>query len=283
MKGSAIHPLPGATTREKIRFYLADTRTPLGKAVDIAIVALNILVCILYVLETYPLGQRAMEACVRLEMIILVFFVVEYAARLYGAPHRLKHVFSIYSLIDLAAILPGLALLAGGLFGAVLNIAFMNTIRAVKVIRIFRFLRFTADPEFFFGRITPSLLKVVRLLLTLLIIFFVSSGLFYQVESPHNPLVRNFGDAFYYAVVTLTTVGFGDITPASSAGRWVTVLMILSGIIIIPWQAGQVAREALMSGKSPVVCPNCGLKGHDRDASHCKSCGHVIFQVYEGS
>jgi voltage-gated potassium channel len=114
-------------------------------------------------------------------------------------------------------------------------------------------------------------------------IFFISSGLFFYVESELNPAVKNFGDAFYFTVVALTTVGFGDIIPLSDAGKWVTVLMILSGIVLIPWQISLIVKEWVrMATKKKVICPKCGLRYHDEDASHCKSCGQVIFQLYDG-
>ena len=114
-------------------------------------------------------------------------------------------------------------------------------------------------------------------------IFFISSGLFFFVENTINPNVDNFGDAFYFTVVALTTVGFGDIAPLSDAGKWVTILMILSGIIFIPWQVSQIVKEWVrMETKKEVICPGCGLRYHDEDASHCKSCGHSIFQEYDG-
>ena len=268
--------------RESIQFYLLDSRTLLGKLIDIFIIGLNLLVCLLYVAETYPLSQATLSWLTAAETVIVVLFVIEYAARVYGAPDRLRHLVDFYSLIDLVAILPVLALVLPGV-GLLRNIVFINTLRALRVFRIFRFLRFTATTDFFFGRIPTAVLKLLRLVLTILIIFFISSGLFYGVEHEVNSQVGNFGDAFYFSVVTLTTVGFGDIIPVSSGGRWVTVLMILSGIILIPWQASQVVREWVrLSSKTDVICPNCGLRFHDRDASHCKSCGHVIYQEYEG-
>jgi len=169
------------------------------------------------------------------------------------------------------------------LFGITMNISFIKIIRGFRVFRIFRFLRFTADPVFFFGSITIQLLKVVRLLFTILMIFFISSGLFFYVENGLNPNIKNFGDAFYFTVVALTTVGFGDIIPRSEAGKWVTVLMILSGIILIPWQISKIVKEWVkMATKKEIVCTRCGLRYHDQDASHCKSCGHVIYQEYDG-
>ena len=114
-------------------------------------------------------------------------------------------------------------------------------------------------------------------------IFFISSGLFFYVENTLNPKVETFGDAFYFTVVTLSTVGFGDIIPMSEAGKWVTVFMILSGIILIPWQVSRIVKEWLhIATKKKVICPECGLRYHDDNASHCKSCGHIIYQEYDG-
>ena len=110
-------------------------------------------------------------------------------------------------------------------------------------------------------------------------IFFISSGLFFYVEHEVNPGLSTFGDAFYFTVVALTTVGFGDITPISEGGKWVTVLMIISGIILIPWQVSKIVKEWVrMASKKDVACPGCGFRYHDKDASHCKSCGHIIYQ-----
>ncbi|MBU0665968.1 MAG: ion transporter [Nanoarchaeota archaeon] len=268
--------------RETIQFYLIDCQTLPGKIIDISILFINLLVCAFFVIETYNISAASRELLWTLEVIMVFFFIVEYLARLYGARNRLKHVFNIYSIIDLIAIIPTISLML--LPATSLNLGFVKVLRVLRVFRVFRFLRFTANPDFFFGKITWHLLRVVRLLITLLMIFFISSGLFWSVESAINSGVQNFGDAFYFTVVALTTVGFGDIIPLSVAGKWVTVLMILSGIVFIPWQASQIVREwGRMSDKNQITCSNCGLKFHDKDASHCKSCGHVIYQEYAGS
>lgn len=269
--------------RETIQFYLIDCKTPLGKLIDAFIIILNLFICALFVIDTYPVSAATKALLWKAEVIIVLFFIMEYAARLYGAKSRLKQLVDVYSIIDLIAILPTLALLVLPVFGITPNFGFVKLIRIFRVFRIFRFLRFTADPEFFFGSITVQLLKVVRLVLTIFMIFFISSGLFFYVEQDANTNVQNFGDAFYFTVVALTTVGFGDITPQSDAGQWVTVLMILSGIILIPWQVSRVVREWVhMASKEEITCPGCGLRYHDRDASHCKACGHLIFQEYDG-
>lgn len=269
--------------RETLQFYLIDCKTALGKTIDIFIIVLNLFVCAILVIETYPVSEATRQLLWKMEVIIVLFFIIEYAARLYGAKSRFKQLVDIYSIIDLIAILPTLSLLILPLFGITLNFNFVKLIRVFRVFRIFRFLRFTADPVFFFGSLTLHVLEVARLFLTIFMIFFISSGLFFYVESGINADVRTFGDAFYFTVVALTTVGFGDITPMSTGGRWVTVLMILSGITLIPWQVSRIVREWVhMASKKEIICPGCGLRYHDKDASHCKSCGHLIYQEYAG-
>ena len=272
---------PGRTLRETVRFYLIDCRTIPGKLVDLAIIALNLLVCALAVADTYPLAESTRAVLWRIEVAAVSFFIIEYLLRLYGSRSRLRYLYDIYGIIDLVAIVPTLLLMAMPALPA--GIPFIRTIRIFRVFRIFRFLRFTADPHFFFGDITILVLRVLRLVVTTFLIFFVGSGFIWLAENPLNDAIATFGDAFYYTVVTVTTVGFGDITPVTGAGRWITLLMILSGIVLIPWQAGQILRElVLYTGRKLVVCPRCGLRYHDRDASHCKACGHVIYQEYDG-
>jgi len=269
--------------RSTLQFYLIDCTTLPGKLIDILIVCLNLAVCAILVLETYPVSPSLRSLMWKVEIIIVTIFIMEYIARLYGARDRVKQIRDIYSIIDLVTILPTLILVLLSASGIEVELGAVGVFRGLRIFRILRFFRFTADPDFFFGRITYQFLRVLRLFLTIIIIFFISSILFYEVEHPVNASVSTFTDAFYFTVVALTTVGFGDITPLSEGGKWVTILMILSGIILIPWQISRIVKEWIhIARKRDIVCPQCGLRYHDDDASHCKSCGHVIYQEYEG-
>ena len=242
--------------RETLQFYMIDCKTALGKFIDIFIIILNLFICAIIVVETYSVSGATMQLLWKVEIIIVLLFIIEYGARLYAAKSRLKQLVDIYSIIDLIAILPTISMLVFPHFDITFNLGFIKLIRSFRIFRIFRFLRFTADPNFFFGSITAQLLKVVRLFLTILIIFFISSGLFFYVESDLNQSVNNFGDAFYFTVVALTTVGFGDIIPRTYAGKWVTILMIFSGIILIPWQISRIVKEWVrMATKKEIICP----------------------------
>jgi voltage-gated potassium channel len=268
----------GRTAREVVRFYLLDHRTPLGKAIDVALLALNLVFVAVFVAETYPLSAGLRDALWSVEVAIAGVFLVEYGLRLYGAEDRLAEFFNGYTMVDLIAILPTLIVVASPASATVVSVGFL---RVIRVIRVLRFYRFTRDAEFFFGTVSDNALRALKLLLTVLVIFFVSAGAFYSAENAVNPEVDTFGDAFYYVVVALSTVGFGDVVPVTTAGRWITVAAILGGIILIPWQASKIVREWSHREKVNVTCPDCGLSYHDADASHCKACGHVIYQEYD--
>lgn len=272
-------PPSDAALRDVVRFYLIDHRTPLGKAIDITLLGLNLVFVALFVAETYPHSAATDDLLWTAEVGIAAVFLVEYVLRLYGAESRVGEALNPYTVVDFLAILPTLVLVLLPFPLGAVNIGFL---RVLRVVRVLRFYRFTQDAEFFFGTVSDNTLRVSKLLLTILTLFFVSAGLFYSVEVQTNPGIETFGDSFYYTVIAVTTVGFGDILPTTTAGRWVTIATIIAGIILIPWQASRIVREWVRGEKIDVTCPNCGLSSHDPDASHCKACGHVIYQEYEG-
>jgi voltage-gated potassium channel len=269
------------SARATIRFYLLDHRTPLGRVVDVSLLGLNLVFLALFVAETYPLDPSTATLVWVAELGVAAVLAVEYVLRLYGAENRLAEATNPYTIADLLAILPTLLVVAvsAGVPVAETGLS-LGFLRAVRVIRVLRFYRFTRDAEFFFGTVSDNSLRATKLALTVLVLLFVSAGLFYSAERVANPAVGNFGDAFYYTVVTLSTVGFGDITPVTRAGRWATVASVLAAVILIPRQAGRIVR-AWTSDKVRVTCPDCGLAYHDPDASHCKACGHVVYQEYD--
>ncbi|WP_299269350.1 ion transporter [Halorientalis sp.] len=264
--------------RGTVQFYLLDHQTLPGKAIDVALLLLNLLFVCLFIVETYPVADGFRDLLWALEVLIATVFLVEYVLRLYGAQNRVAEFLNGYAMVDLFAILPTLLLVAFPASMFAVNVGFL---RVLRIVRVFRFYRFTKDAEFFFGTVEDNTLRAMRLLLTILVLLSASAGLFYSAEQAVNPGVDTFGDAFYYTVVALSTVGFGDIIPATTAGRWITVASILAAIIVIPRQASRIVREWTTREKVTVACPECGLASHDRDASHCKACGHVIYQEYD--
>ena len=159
-------PAPDPTTagqrnfRSSIRFYLIDCSTLPGKLIDILIIALNLAVCAILVVETYPMSAAAQGFMWRAEIVIVGIFIIEYLARLYAARNRMRQMRDIYSIIDLVTILPTLILFARSAAGFQGDLGALGVLRGLRIFRVLRFFRFTADADFFFGRITNHLLRV---------------------------------------------------------------------------------------------------------------------------
>lgn len=250
--------------QEKIAFYLQDLDTSLGRAINLTIVGLVLLSSVIFVVDTYAIPSSVRIKLNIIDTAILIVFALEYLLRLWCADNKIRYIFSFYSLIDLMAILP--------FFSGVIDTSFIRLLRWFRVLRLIRFF----NRKFLFGSIsTEDGIIFARILFTLFAIIFVYSGLIYQVEHRANPKVfATFLDAVYFSVVTMTTVGFGDVTPSSEVGRLMTVLMILTGIALIPWQLGELIKRLVKTASQvEKLCPTCGLSFHDTDAQFCKLCG----------
>jgi voltage-gated potassium channel len=258
------------SVRQQIRFYFEDIETTLGKAINLTITGLVLLSSAIFVAETYPISASARAILEVLNNLILIIFTVEYALRFWSAENRQRYFFNPYSLIDLIAILPFLF--------TPLDVRFIRIFRWFRILRLIRFF----EGRTIFGYVTRQDSAIfARILFTIFTIIFIYSGLIYQVEHPANAAkFSTFLDAFYFSVATMTTVGFGDITPVSQVGRLLTVLMILTGIALIPWQLGDLIKQLVKtSNQVETLCSNCGLETHDANAKFCKICGWELSKM----
>ncbi|MEB3343058.1 ion transporter [Okeania sp.] len=264
-----MSPIP---TKQTLKFYLEDIETPIGKTINLILLFFILLSSAIFVAETYPIPEELFRILELIDDSILVCFAIEYLLRFWLADNKIKFIFNFFSLIDLLAILP--------IFPGILELSFLRIIRWFRILKLIRFLKF----QIYIFRIgTEDGVIFARILLTLFSIIFIFSGLIYQVEHSVNPKsFKTFLDAVYFSVVTMTTVGFGDVTPISEKGRLLTVLMILIGISLIPSQLGDLIKQLLKTtNKTEKVCSHCGFYAHDIDAKFCKMCGTELIMNNE--
>ncbi|MEM6453317.1 MAG: ion transporter [Cyanobacteria bacterium P01_D01_bin.105] len=261
------------TIKEQVRQALDDINTTLGVALNGAIAILILSSAALFAIQTYTLPEPVSTALHSIDQIILALFTLEYIIRIWSAKRPIRFIFSLYGLIDLIAILP---------FILSLPLGFVDTqfFRLIRWLRILRLARFFEQRTWFNLLNGYEGLIFARILFTLFSIIFIYSGAIYQAE--HTANAQNFAtflDAVYFSVVTMTTVGFGDITPVSEAGRGLTIAMILTGIALIPTQVGNFIKQfTKVQNSMRVTCNNCGLLGHEADAQFCRRCGTQLLQ-----
>ena len=259
--------------REQIDRYLSEPDSVPGRIVELVVGFLILGICGLFVWQSFPVSPRTERTLSSLEWWITLVFVVEYLLRLWARRFSLRYLLSPMAIIDLLACLP--------LFWPGSHMQFLRILRVFRILRLFRLVQ---SRNFFFGQITEDHLMVLRILFTVFCLVFITGGLVFEAEHPENPGFETLFDGLYFAIVSLTTVGFGDLIPVSWEGRFLTMGMILAGVLIIPWQLTTLARQIVRHDtKKDITCRRCGLQGHDPDASHCKACGAVIYQEYDGA
>ena len=260
-------------TKHFFGHHLDNYESQWGRLIEGTLLALNLLAIVLFILDTYnftgPLARNLFIA----ELVLVSIFIVEYGLRMWVARNKTHYFFHVYSLIDLVSILPVLL--------TVVNLSFFRIFRILRLFRLLRVLRFQRmfkSKKTLFGVLNDTEIVVIRIVLTVFTIIFMFAGLIWAVENSHHP--GGFGtiwDSLYFAIVTLSTVGYGDVTPLSPVGKAITVVMILSGIALIPWQLGKLLKILVQAGhKQNILCRKCGAQEHDFDAVHCKMCGAIL-------
>lgn len=249
--------------RQKLELYL-EVDTLQGRIFNLIITGLVLLSSAIFVTETYTISVDIRLTLTAINTFILICLSVEYFLRFWCADRKIKYLFSLYSLIDILAIFP--------FFLGRIDVSFILIFRWFRILHLIRF----TSRKTLLGLVnTEDSVIFLRILFTLFAIIFVFSGLIYQVEHSANPAAfGNFFDAVYFSIVTMTTVGFGDITPISESGKWMTLLMILTGIALIPLQMGNLIKQLIKTANQvEKPCPGCNLHLHDADAQFCKHCG----------
>lgn len=202
------------------------------------------------------------------DAIIGFFLVIDFAARLWISPNRLKMLTSPFGLIDIVVIISLLAPVVGE------GLAFLRVARVLRLLRSYVLLDRLRQDFKWFRRNEQIVLSATNLAVFL----FVMTAIVYETQHYTNPKINNYADALYFTVTALTTTGFGDIVLEGTLGRLIAVVIMIFGVSLFL----RLVQVILRPDKVNFRCPDCGLLRHDRDAVHCKACGRVLNIPDEG-
>lgn len=279
--GSPTEPgRPQTGWRLRLYTVIFESDTPAGRLFDVWLIVLilaSVLAVVVDSLPGLPADQR--EALYRIEWLFTALFTLEYLARLACVRHPLRYALSFYGIIDLLALLPTwLALLVPEVH-ALIDV---RVLRLLRVFRIFKLTAYLAEFQALGAALRASRRKVLVFISAVMMIVVVMGTLMYVVEGPANGFT-SIPTAVYWAITTMTTVGFGDITPKTELGRFIASFMMLLGWGTLAVPTGIVTAEMTVRrlGGQPVsrTCPECLKEGHAAEAHYCLHCGTPLPQL----
>lgn len=260
--------------KQKIYSIVFESDTRKGKLFDIVLIGSITISVLLVILESMNLFSNSGHLVLRiLEYLLTVFFTIEYLARIYCLKQPRKYIFSFFGIVDLLATLPVYI----GFF--VQGSHYLLVIRAFRLIRIFRIFKlftFINEGNLLLRSLWISAPKIMIFFFFVLILVTSMGTIMYMIEGnvPDSGF-NNIPNSIYWAIVTMTTVGYGDITPVTAFGRFISAVIMLIGYTIIAVPTGIVSATMVSEHKKQEKrkCPRCNREGHDFEALYCKYCG----------
>ncbi|EJC6796618.1 ion transporter [Vibrio parahaemolyticus] len=252
------------------------THTKAGRAFDIALIIAIISSLAVLVLDSIPSVRAEWAKELKyLEYTFTGLFTIEYLLRLYCSPKPVAYAKSFYGIVDLLAIIPTYLVLFFP------SASFMGVIRALRVMRIFRILklvRYLQESNILLRSLLMARRKIFIFFTTVAILVTIFGSLIFIVEGPENGFT-SIPKSIYWAIVTITTVGYGDLVPQTNLGKALASVTMLLGYSILAVPTGIFTAELhqeMQSHKVLVKCPNCSQAGHDSDSIYCKYCGSEL-------
>ena len=264
----------GETDLERRVFVVIfQSRTPVGKLFDVVLILAILLSVLVLMLESIEsIGAKHGRLLYYAEWGFTLLFTVEYLVRLWCVREPLVYARSFYGVVDLLAILPTyLALFVTGS-------GYLLVVRILRILRLFRVLklaRYVSAADALVEAMVQSWRKILVFLYVILTIVVIFGSAMYLIEGPENGFT-SIPRGVYWGIVTLTTVGFGDITPQTPLGQAVAAVVMIMGYGIIAVPTGIYAaelRDVMTRRRQARTCPECSRGGHDEDAKFCKHCG----------
>jgi voltage-gated potassium channel len=268
-------PITVAPWRQKLWVIIFESDTPGGRAFDVVLLIAILASVTVVLLESTPgFDPWVRRFLVSLEIGFTVLFTIEYILRIISVRRAIRYMISFYGIVDLLAVLPTyISLFIPGA-------QYFLVIRILRLLRVFRILKlgvYLSQAEMLGRAMRASRIKIGVFLFTVLNIVVIVGAAMYVIEGPRNGFT-SIPISIYWAVVTMTTVGYGDLAPLTTLGRVLASVVMLIGYGIIAVPTGIVTVE-MVRGRdlaAEIPCPGCGRKGHEEDAQYCKYCGSKL-------
>ncbi|CAI8260678.1 MAG: pH-gated potassium channel KcsA [Porticoccaceae bacterium UBA1117] len=259
--------------REKTYRVIFGTDTPAGQRFDIALIYLilvSVLAIVLASIESIKMQYG--DWLFRLEWAFTLLFSIEYLVRIYSSPKPLRYIFSFYGLVDLLSIIPTYLAL---LFPAANYWLVVRLLRVLRIFRVFKLVRYLTEANLLLRSMYAARRKVLVFFTVVLVICVIFGSLMFLVEGPENGFT-SIPRSIYWTIVTITTVGYGDITPQTVFGQIIATMAMLTGYSIIAIPTGiftaEIAREMIAESNNR-QCNVCNRSGHHSEAEYCFQCG----------
>lgn len=265
--------------KEKIHEIIFEADTPMGKTFDVVLLISILTSLLVVILESVnSISTQYSTYFFWAEWFFTILFTIEYFLRIYCVYRPTKYIFSFYGIIDFLAILPAyLSLVISGSH-------YFTVIRGLRLIRVFRIFKlghFMNEGESIILALKASRAKILVFLTFISLATVIIGALMYMVEGGENSSFSSIPRGIYWAIVTLTTVGYGDITPVTAFGQMLSALVMILGYAVIAVPTGIVSAEMVkgvstQDDNNTQSCRYCGREGHDDDAVYCKFCGEAL-------
>jgi len=265
--------------RERLHEIIFEAETWEGKLFDVILIVAIFLSIIIVSMETVPYYHNNYGTLFYiLEWIFTLFFTVEYLLRLYCVYRPWKYALSFYGIVDLLSILPTYLSL---FFGGAQSLMMIRALRLLRVFRIFKLGNITSQGNFIISALQQSKEKIFIFLFFILVCISVFGSIMYLVEGQNNEQFESIPKSIYWAIVTLTTVGYGDIAPITPIGQFLASIIMILGYSVIAVPTGIVSSEMIKFDTNiedlyNEACRFCSKEGHASDAIHCKYCGEKL-------
>lgn len=265
----------------KRRMYtiMFETSTRQGKRFDLYLLALILFSLMILMIESLPnLSRTTFLVFYCCEWILSIIFVAEYLLRIYVSPKPLKYILSPWGIIDLLSILPVLLL---AFTNSIHYFRIIRLLRIIRIFKIFRINKFTREAYSLYHSLIASIYKISVFMFFVVILAIIMGGLMFMVEGKESGF-DSIPESIYWAIVTITTVGFGDITPISDLGKFIASIMMLLGYAIIAVPTGIVSvemfRQREKDNAEKKISSTCSECEHENDfnALFCNQCGNKL-------